>query len=83
MIMEAFDTKFCKQSSGWETPELMKLKTEVRHVLTQPDEISKDKRKGDHSVDVPFFPIDWEKPVVPPPIVRNDIEFDPKKYGLE
>ncbi len=26
------------------------------------------------------FAIDWQKPVINPPLIRNDIEFDIEKY---
>ncbi len=82
MIMKAFDAKFCKNQNDWETPELMALKTEVLNLLTKKDREVKE--NGDAgNINGPFFHIDWEKPVETTPVVRNDIEFDPKKYGLE
>ncbi|SLM30813.1 ADP-ribosylglycohydrolase (modular protein) [Desulfamplus magnetovallimortis] len=87
MIMEAFEQKFCENRNDWESEELLKLTNEVEQVLAKQNgktgQISEGDR--DNQENEPFFSMDWEKnaEISPAPVVRNDIEFDPKKYGLE
>ncbi|MBF0234459.1 MAG: ADP-ribosylglycohydrolase family protein [Desulfamplus sp.] len=87
MIMEAFEQKFCQNSKDWESDNLLKLKNEVEQVLTKQStttgHISVEYQNNQENEQ--FFSMDWEKTFEssPSPVVRNDIEFDPQKYGLE
>ncbi len=82
MIMDAFEQKFYTKIKNWVSDDLLKLTNEVRQVLNM-QKTTTDKNSEKNKGNEPLFGMDWDKTVERAPVVRNDIEFDPQKYGLE
>ncbi|MBF0412018.1 MAG: ADP-ribosylglycohydrolase family protein [Desulfamplus sp.] len=71
LISDIFDKKFCQHQKSYDSVEMQEIKEKIVNVLNN----QQDKQP------VKEFKIDWEEPVINPPLVRNDIEFDIEKYS--